>query len=78
MADQSQQVCKYKKESKALMKKLSKMQSKTKKISKMSKKNLPSAFLPVTTIQKCLTAKLVAQLLTLTPTEIREDKLLPK
>jgi hypothetical protein len=39
MADQSQQVRKYKKESKALMKnKLSKMQSKKKKLSKMSKK----------------------------------------
>jgi hypothetical protein len=38
MADQSQQVRKYKKESKALMKKLSKMQSKMKKLSKMSKK----------------------------------------
>jgi hypothetical protein len=32
MANLSQQVCKYKKESKALMKKLSKMQSKTKKL----------------------------------------------
>jgi hypothetical protein len=40
MADQSQQVRKYKKESKALMKKLSKIQSKKKKkkLSKMSKK----------------------------------------
>jgi predicted RNase H-like nuclease (RuvC/YqgF family) len=40
MANLSQQVCKYKKESKALMKKLSKMQSKkkNKKLSKMSKK----------------------------------------
>ena len=38
MADQSQQVRKYKKESKALQKKLSKMQSRKKKLSKMSKK----------------------------------------
>ena len=84
-ADQNKQVRKYRKESKALLKKLNKMTSKNKKLSKMNKRNksdskeickLKRKIAEYNSSSDDDSDDSLAQLLTLIWTEIREDKLL--